>query len=230
MPSWPCRCSALPSRSNRRTSTMSRYRPRSAGDVDVGTSSKRVVGDPLALRRQQLDEVGAALVGALQAGDHLLGADRWANASAVGGVRACGTARCLPVLAVPRPFVAARVASTGSRRPGGGNGRSDAFGTNMTRHGRRAEHVNRASNVTPRSSGRNVRPAVRRGQRVGVSGVPGGTGRWVPGWVPPAWVAARRGLPMVCRAGAAAGRRTGAAAVAAGLVRPFAAGPAPGVR
>ena len=27
MLSWPCRCSALPSRSNRRTSTMSRYKP-----------------------------------------------------------------------------------------------------------------------------------------------------------------------------------------------------------
>ena len=36
MLSWPCRCSALPSRSNRRTSTMSRYKPRnsSAGHLE----------------------------------------------------------------------------------------------------------------------------------------------------------------------------------------------------
>ena len=88
--------------------------------VDVGDVAveARVV-DPLALGRQQLDEIGAALVGALQAGDDLFGADRLVER--VRGGRGPGLRNrheCLPVLTDPQPFVAARVSSRPAASPG----------------------------------------------------------------------------------------------------------------
>ena len=94
--------------------------------VDVGDVAVEArVADPLTLRRQQLDQVGAALVGALQPGDApargLTGRREGVRGGWGPGLR--NGHGCLLVLTGPRPFVAARAGLAPDRAARVGRGR-----------------------------------------------------------------------------------------------------------